>query len=159
MGIDPSQINDAMRRCMDAEGRQTLATAAGHPNAALTSDEAIKKQFRKLERQEQRTLAGWLNLQEEAGVLVYDWSATNRRVTCRVGLPDFKVYRHGRVLFGEMKIDKGSLSEAQHRIHDRLLASGTEVQIWDTADTAIRRVKNWLWTHWRIWQDEDSERS
>jgi hypothetical protein len=159
MGIDPSQINDVMRRCMDVQDRQKLATTADHPNAALTSDEAIKKQFRRLERQEQRTLASWLTLQEEAGVLVYDWSATNRRVTCRIGFPDFKVYRRGRVLFGEMKIDKNSLSDAQRLMHDRLLASGTEVQIWDTADTAIRLVKNWLWTNFRVWQDEDSERS
>jgi hypothetical protein len=57
-----------------------------------------------------------------------------------------------------MKIDKGSLSEAQRVMHDRLLASGTEVQIWDTADTAIRRVKGWLWEHWRLWDQEDNGR-
>jgi hypothetical protein len=140
---------------MDQEGRKTLAAAAGHPNAALTSDEAIKRQFRRLERQEQRTLSTWLSLQEGAGVLVFDWSRTDRRTTNRKGIPDFRIYRQGRVLFGEMKIDKGSLSEVQRKMHDCFLASGTEVQIWDTADTAIRRIKNWLWVNWRLWDNEE----
>jgi hypothetical protein len=158
VGIDPRQINDAMLK-LDTSGelRRLREQAAGHSNAALTSDEAIKKQFRRLERQEQRMLASWLNLQEVAALLVYDWAATNRRVTCRVGMPDFKIYRAGRVLFGEMKIDKASLSEAQRSMYDRLLASGTEVQIWDTADTAIRRIKNWLWVNWRLWDNEEEQ--
>lgn len=147
-------LPDNILKLMSPEDRASLGEAAGHPNAALTTDEAIKKQFRRLEREEQRTLASWLGLQEGAGILVFDWSATNRRVTCRVGMPDFKVYRGGHVLFGEMKIDKGGLSKAQREMHDRLLRGGTEVQIWDTADTAIRRVKGWLWEHWRLWQED-----
>jgi hypothetical protein len=154
VGIPPEEITDAMLKLDPSDELRKLRTAAaGHPNAALTSDEAMKKQFRRLERREQNLFAGWLKPQEEKGILVYDWSATNRRVTCRTGMPDFKIYRQGRVLFGEMKIDKGSLSEAQRLMHDRFLASSTEVQIWDTADTAIRRVRAWLWEHWRLWQE------
>jgi hypothetical protein len=156
MGIDPSDLNEAMRRCLDPEVRKELDIKAGLPNAGLTSQEARAKGLRKLERDEQRILVAWLHQQEEQGRLSYDWSATNRRVSCRVGMPDFKVYRGGRVLFGEMKIDRASLRETQRQMHDRLLRSGTEVEIWASADSAIRRVKNWIWTYWREWQQEEA---
>jgi hypothetical protein len=159
MGIDPSDLTDAMRRCLDPEVRKELDIKAGLPNAGLTSQEARAKGLRKLEREEQLLLAAWLSLQEEQGGLSYDWSATNRRVTCRTGMPDFKVYRGGRVLFGEMKIDRASLSPAQREMHDVLLRAGCEVEIWASADSAIRRIKNWIWTHWREWQQEDDDDS
>jgi hypothetical protein len=141
---DPSGVLRSMR-----------AQAVGDPKAALTSQEAGAKGLRKLEREEQLLLAAWLHLREKQGRLAYDWSATNRRVTCRVGMPDFKIYRGGRVLFGEMKIDRNDLSPAQREMHERLLRSGTEVEIWVSADSAIRRIKNWVWTHWRLWDQED----
>jgi hypothetical protein len=159
MGIDPSDLNEAMRRCLDPKVRKELDIAAGKaglPNAGLTASEARAKGLRKLERQEQRVLSDWLSLQEGAGKLVFDWSATNRRVTCRVGMPDFKIYRGGRVLFGEMKIDRSRLSSAQRNMHACLLRAGCEVSIWVSADCAIRQIKNWLWTHWREWQPEDA---
>jgi hypothetical protein len=152
MGIDPSHITDAMIK-LDPSG-QLRAKRGTHPNAGLTSQEARAKGLRKLEREEQRLLVAWLSLQEEQGRLCYDWSATNRRVTCRVGFPDFKIYRGGRVLFGEMKIDRASLSQVQREMHNQLLRSGTEVEIWGSADSAIRRIKNWLWTEFREWQPE-----
>jgi hypothetical protein len=156
MGIDPSQITDALIKC-DPSGqlRQKRGAAGAHPNASLTSQEARAKGLRKLEREEQRLLVAWLSLQEEQGRLTYDWSATNRRVSCRVGMPDFKVYRGGRVLFGEMKIDRNGLSQVQREMHDRLLRSGTEVEIWVSADSAIRRIKNFLWQFFREWQEEE----
>jgi hypothetical protein len=155
MGIDPSDLNEAMRRCLDPEVRKELDSKAGLPNAGLTSQEARAKGLRKLEREQQRLLVSWLNLQEEQGKLTYDWSATNRRVTCRVGMPDFKIFKGGRVLFGEMKIDRASLSEAQQQMHDVLLRAGCEVEIWTSADSAIRRVKNFIWTYFREWEQED----
>jgi hypothetical protein len=156
MGIDPSDLTDAMRRCLDPEVRKELDIKAGLPNAGLTSQEARAKGLRKLEREEQRTLSNWLSLQEGAGILVFDWSATNRRVTCRTGMPDFKIFKGGRVLLGEMKIDGASFSEAQRQMHDALLRAGCEVSIWVSADCAIRQIKNWLWTHWREWQQEEA---
>jgi hypothetical protein len=157
MGIDPSDLTEAMRRCLDPEVRKELDIrrgGAGLPNAGLTSQEARAKGLGKLEREEQRILIAWLHQQEEQGRLAYDWSATNRRVTCRTGMPDFKIFKGGRVLFGEMKIDRASLSPAQREMHDRLLRSGTEVEIWCSADCAIRRIKNWIWTFWREWDHE-----
>jgi hypothetical protein len=156
MGINRNDLSEAMRRCLDPEVRKELDIKAGLPNAGLTSQEARAKGLRKLEREEQRILVNWLSLQEEQGRLSYDWSATNRRVTCRVGMPDFKVYRGGRVLFGEMKIDRNGLSEAQRQMHDVLLRAGCEVEIWVSADAAIRRIKNFIWTFFREWEQEDA---
>jgi hypothetical protein len=144
-----------MRRCLDQEGRKTLAAAAGHANAALTSDEAIKKEFRRLERQEQRLLASWLHQQKEAGRLNYNWSRTDRRTTNRAGTPDFEITKNGSVLFGEMKIDRNTLSPAQKKMHDEHLRSGTEVEIWSCADVAIRRINNWIWTEFREWSENE----
>jgi hypothetical protein len=155
MGIDPSDLNEAMRRCLDPEVRKEIDTKTGLPNAGLTSQEARAKGLRKLERDQQRILANWLNLQEGQGRLAYDWSATNRRATCRVGMPDFKVYKGGRVLFGEMKIDRADLSEAQRQMHDVLARAGCEVEIWTSADSAIRRIKNFIWTYFREWEHEE----
>jgi hypothetical protein len=153
MGIDPRDLNEAMRRCLDPDVRKELDSKAGLPNAGLTSQQARAKGLRKLEREEQRILVVWLAMKEMAGMLSYDWSATNRRVTCRTGMPDFKIYRGGRVLFGEMKIDRASLSEGQRQMHDVLLRAGCEVAIWVSADCAIRQIKNWVWTHFRIWDE------
>jgi hypothetical protein len=157
VGIDPSDLTEAMRRCLDPEVRKELDTKAGLPNAGLTSQEARAKGLRKLEREEQLLLAAWLHLQEDAGKLSYDWSRTDRRTTNRKGKPDFEVTKGGRVLFGEMKIDRASLSPAQREMHARFLRSGTEVEIWASADAAIRRIRNWMWTHWREWQQEDPQ--
>jgi hypothetical protein len=138
----------------DSSGElRKLRTQAG--GGSLTGAEARAKGLRKLEREEQLLLAAWLHLQEEQRRLAYDWSATNRRVTCRTGMPDFKIYRGGRVLFGEMKIDRATLNPAQREMHGRLLRADCEVEIWVGADSAIRRIKNWIWTHWREWAHED----
>ena len=119
--------------------------------AGLTAQEAALKGIAKLEREEQRVFANWLLLQEQAGLLSYDWADLHRRTTARRGMPDFKLYRQNRVLFGEMKIARATLSPAQREQHLRLERAGNEILIWDSADTAIRGVKNWLLIHWGLW--------
>jgi hypothetical protein len=153
MGIDPANVTDALLRRMNPEGRELMARKRGHRNGGLSSQEARAQADARLERDEQRILAGLLKIKEDAGILVFDWSATNRRVTCRTGMPDFKIYRDGRVLFGEMKADGGRLSPDQVERHHQFLRSGTEVQIWHSADQGYRLILNWLWTHWRIWDE------
>jgi hypothetical protein len=156
MGIKPEDLSDRMLK-LDPSGelRKLRTRAVGHANASITASEARAKGLRKLEREQQRILVNWLKEQEEQGRLAYDWSATNRRVTCRTGMPDFKIYRGGRVLFGEMKIDRAALNPAQWQMHDVLLRAGCEVEIWASADSAIRRIKNWIWTFFREWQQEE----
>jgi hypothetical protein len=156
MGIDPASLtNEALERMAPAD-RALIRTAVGHPNAAITSEEAVAKHLRRLERNEQKVLSNWLALQEERGILVYDWSRTDKKSTNRKGMPDFRVFRDGRALLGEMKMDGAKLSPDQIEMQEKFLRSGTEVQIWSSAEAGIRATKNWLWTHWRMWQQGEN---
>lgn len=103
------------------------------------------KEALRLEREEQRTFANWLSLQKNEGRLSFDWSRTDRAVTCVTGMPDFKIYgENGRTLFIEMKTQEGRLSPDQYNEFGRLLALGHPVQVALSAAAAIRLVKHWL---------------
>jgi hypothetical protein len=151
MGTDPASLTKEQLERMAPEDRQVVAAAIGHPNAGLTTEEALAKHLRRLERDEQKTLVSWLMLQEEAGKLTFDWSRTDRKTTNRKGIPDFRIYRDGRALLGEMKMDGAKLSPEQIEMGEKFLRAGTEVQIWSSAEVGIRATRNWLWTHWRLW--------
>jgi VRR-NUC domain len=157
MGTDPASLTKEQLERMTPEDRQLVAAAIGHPNAGLTTDEAQRKYLVRLERNEQNTLVSWLTLQEEAGKLTFDWSRTDRKTTNRKGMPDFRIYRDGRVLLGEMKMDGAKLSPDQIEMSEKFLRSGTEVQLWSSAEVGIRATKNWLWTNWRMWNEGPTE--
>jgi hypothetical protein len=154
MGTDPASLSKQHLERMVPADRQVVAAAVGHPNAGLTTEEALAKHLRRLERDEQKTLVSWLMLWEEAGKLTFDWSRTDRKTTNRKGMPDFRIYRDGRVLLGEMKMDGAKLSPDQIEMREKFLRAGTEVQLWSSAEVGIRATRNWLWTHWRLWNDE-----
>lgn len=156
MGIDPVNLTNGQLERMTPGDRALVRTALGHPNAGLSSEEASAKYLRRLERDEQKTLVSWLMFQEEASKLSFDWSRTDRKTTNRKGMPDFRIYRGGRVLLGEMKMDGAKLSPDQEAMREKFLRVGIEVQIWSSANVGIRATKNWLWTHWRMWNEEDS---
>ena len=142
---------------MSEEDRRLIAQGNVPPKVRLTANEgAVARYVHRTERQEQNTLASWLGLQEERGILVYDWSRTDRRSTNRKGMPDFRVYRDGRVLLGEMKIEGAKLSPDQVQMCEKFLKCNTQVEVWSSADHAIRLVKNWLWTFWGLWGQEES---
>jgi hypothetical protein len=52
-----------------------------------------------------------------------------------------------------MKMDGAKLSPDQIEMREKFLRCGTEVQLWSSADVGIRATRNWLWTHWRLWQE------
>jgi VRR-NUC domain len=157
MGTDPASLTKQQLERMAPEDRQVVAAAVGHPKAAFTSEETQRKYLVRLERQEQNTLVSWLMLQEEAGKLTFDWSRTDRKTTNRKGMPDFRIYRDGQVLLGEMKMEGAKLSPDQEQMREKFLRSGTEVQLWSSAEVGIRATRNWLWTHWRMWNEGPTE--
>lgn len=134
MGIPIDQITEAMKRLAGG----ALGPTPGRRGRGLL-----------LERQEQELLVAWLKELEDAGRLVYDWSATHRKATRRVGMPDFSIWKGGLGLLGEMKLPGGKLSPEQRRRHDAFLRSGTEVQIWSSADVAKRAIMGWIWKFFR----------
>jgi hypothetical protein len=97
-----------------------------------------------LEREEQARLAVWLSEQKRLGRLQYDWSATHRKATRRVGMPDFSVWANGLALLGEMKRKGGRLGAEQAAVHAEFWRSGTPVHIWYSATEAIGCIEAWL---------------
>lgn len=110
----------------------------------MTVTDAQAKYARNAERREQNTLVKWLSLHEEDGTLCYDWSRTDRKTTNRKGIPDFRIYRNGRALLGEMKMEGARLSPDQIEMIEKFERSGTKVQIWESAAAGIRAIKEWL---------------
>jgi hypothetical protein len=144
MGIDASSLNDQILKRLDPSGRALVRAAIGRPNAGLTAEEASTKYLRKLERDEQKILVSWLNVQEEDGRLVFDWSRTDKKTTNRKGIPDFRIFRNGRALLGEMKLDGGKLSPEQQEMSDKFLRAGCWVQTWNSAADGIVAIQKWL---------------
>src|SRR4029077_17304019 len=157
MGTDPASLTKQQLERMAPEDRQVVAASIGHPNAGLTTEEALAKHWGRLERAEQKKWAKWFMRQEEAGKLTFDWSRTDRKTTNRKGMPDFRIYRDGRALLGEMKMDGAKLSPDQEQMREKFLRAGTEIQLWSSAEVGIRATRNWLWTHWRLWNEEPTE--
>jgi hypothetical protein len=114
----------------------------------MTAAEGHERLVRKLERDEQNTLVSWLSLREADGVLVYDWSRTDRRTTNRKGMPDFRIYRGPYALLGEMKIEDGRLSGDQVEMTEKFMRAGSQVQVWRSAKEGIEKIRDWLqWTN------------
>jgi hypothetical protein len=134
MGITPNnRILELMRKEDRPSGR-----------AGMTAQEGRERMVRTLEREEQRTFAAWLGLREADGVLVYDWSRTNRKTTNRKGMPDFRIYAQGRALLAEMKVGAGKLSADQSAMIDKFARSGTQVELWHSAKEAIEATRDFL---------------
>jgi hypothetical protein len=130
MGIRPEQITEAMVRLNPELGK--LRT---HVQGTLSNI---------LEREEQAKLAVWLSEQKRLGRLQYDWSATHRKATRRIGMPDFSIWALGSALLGEMKRRGSKLRPEQAAVHAEFWRSGTPVHVWYSAAEAIDCIKAWL---------------
>jgi hypothetical protein len=89
-------------------------------------------------------LAAWLSDQKRLGRLQYDWSATHRKVTRRIGMPDFSIWAKGSALLGEMKRPGSKLRPEQALVHAEFWRSGTPVHIWYSASEATDCIETWL---------------
>jgi hypothetical protein len=145
MGIELGDLNDKQLSMIPENERAPFG------KGGRTTEEAQRKYLVRLERNEQNTLLNWLMLQEESGKLTFDWSRTDRRTTNRKGIPDFRIYRGGRVLLAEMKMEGAKLSPDQEQMREKFLRSGTEVELWSSAEAGIRATRHWLWTHFKLW--------
>jgi hypothetical protein len=129
MGIRPKQITEAMIRLANGE--------LGKLRPSSTDTDV-------LEREEQAKLAAWLGDQKRVGRLQYDWSATHRKATRRIGMPDFSVWANGCALLGEMKRRGSKLRPDQAEVHAEFRRSGTPVHVWHSAAEATGCIEAWL---------------
>ena len=136
MGLDPNSLPDRVLNKMAKTDR---------PPGVLTAVEASEKELKRTEAQEQRLFNNWLLLAEERGELWFDSSATHKRVTCRVGKPDFLIAPMGRPAFWvEFKLPSGRFSQEQCKVINTLMDLGQAVFIVPSADEAIRIVRRQL---------------
>ena len=136
MGLDPRSLPEKVLSKMEAADR---------PKGVLTAVEATEKELKRSEREEQRLFNNWLLLAEERGELWFNWNATHKRVTCRVGTPDFLIVPMGRPAYWiEFKLPSGRFSQEQCKVINTLMDLGQAVFIVPSADEAIRIVRRQL---------------
>jgi hypothetical protein len=130
MGIRPEEIPPRMTRLSPELGKFRKLPAANCADV--------------LEREEQARLASWLSDQKRLGRLQYDWSATHRKATRRIGMPDFSIWASSCALLGEMKRKGSKLRPEQVAVHAEFWRSGTPVHVWYSAAEATSCIEAWL---------------
>jgi hypothetical protein len=69
-----------------------------------------------------------------ARALKYGWYHTFDSRRSESGFPDLVLVGHGRVIFAELKTERGRLSDAQVRWGQSLLATGARFYLWQPRD-------------------------
>lgn len=108
--------------------------------AGWTMEECQERVNGRLERKEHNIVTAWCNRHQIPCV----HSATHRRPTNNIGLPDFIILYANHALIGEMKIGRRKLSEGQERMGAELRSTGTDVQIWHSGVEAIKAINEWV---------------
>jgi hypothetical protein len=118
MGIDKSQLTDAIRTRMEPAELKALG------KAGRTFAQCEAERLDKLEREDHRQFIGWLERNEYA----YAHNRTDKRATTNLGVPDFLVgCRVGLAI--EFKRKGGRLSTEQTRWRARHEARGGTYRI------------------------------
>jgi hypothetical protein len=131
MGINPILLPDHMKLKMDGDVRK------GMGRAGMTREEAIRKFERGDELQEQKVFRAWLYLHE----MPFIYSKPFIKASIQSGLPDFHVFRDGRLIAFEFKSKTGRISTEQEEKMDLYRKNGCEVLIVHTAAVAIEMTK------------------
>ncbi len=118
----------------------SAADRKAYGKAGWTTAEVQERVDLRLERKEHNIVIAWCSRHEIPCV----HSATHKRPTNNIGLPDFIILYRNHALPGEMKIGRRKLSEGQQRMVAELRAAGTDVQIWYSATEAIQAIETWL---------------
>jgi hypothetical protein len=136
MGLDPNSLPERVL---------SKLSKADRPAGVLTLSEASAKEIARTERDEQKTFAYYLSQVRARGKLRYYWAKTNKASTNMPGTLDFMVpISRGRTLYIEFKAPGGRLTKEQHEEIEGLKMLGHKVVIIQTAEAAIRFVKEEL---------------
>jgi hypothetical protein len=122
----------------------------------LTNEEAYVKASRRAEKEEHNLFINWLGLHG----LQFRHDRMDKKTSGTVGWPDFTIVVGGRCLLGDFKVYGNKLSSEQKERFGALSRTGTEVEIWSSADQAIRKTRNWLWEHFQLeWANSELEQT
>ena len=103
MSLDPKNLPENIRKCMEPRVRKELKTP--------TLMEAFAKEDRKNELAMHKEFEQWLRLNE----IPFVHSRTDKKSTTAVGIPDFVILDRGIGIAVELKGPGGDLTEAQTR--------------------------------------------
>lgn len=78
------------------------------------------------------------------GLLVYHTHDSRRS---EPGFPDLVIAGHGRVLYAELKTQRGRLTDAQRQWISQLQDAGSEVHLWRPQDLLDRTIAKTLGGH------------
>jgi len=87
-----------------------------------------------LHQSEDELLEQVLQLAGLTGWLAYHVRRSDRALTIGAGFPDVVLAGHGRVLYRELKTERGQLSAAQKGWRDRLIRCGADWAVWRPSD-------------------------
>lgn len=114
MGIKLTELTDRQRGLMSAKQRGALRMAA------MTADEAQERFQAGQEKELQKLISNFLNLNE----IYFETDRMDRKTSGAKGRPDFRICYRGRWLSVECKADKGRLSKEQTATLERIRKSG-----------------------------------
>jgi hypothetical protein len=129
-------IPDNLLRLMSPADRKQYG------RAGWTLEECQARVDGRIERKEHNIVTSYCNRHEIPCI----HSATHKRPTNNVGLPDFIILWRNHALIGEMKIGKRKLSDGQIRMAAALQVASNDVHIWHDAAEAIRAIQSWIET-------------
>jgi hypothetical protein len=141
MGTDPASLTKDQLNLIVPEDRQVVAAAIGHPNAGLTTEEALAKHELKLERDMHSEFSGFLARNGFKLVIHADPTKPSR---IKPGWPDYSIIRSNRILFIEFKIGRNTLSQVQETVINELLAEGCTVHVLYSYEAATRATKEYF---------------
>jgi hypothetical protein len=130
-------VTQRMKDLMSDEDRAALE---GQPAEVLPPEPKAAKRP-KLEREEQRIFANWINQHE----LPRSWHRTDQRTGCDRGVWDFWTAANGRQGWFEFKLDTSvRLRPEQEDFGRKLVKENVECHVVTTADEAIAVVRDWI---------------
>ena len=134
MSVNSPILPDHILEKMDPRDRAELG------RAGLTATECAERAAVKSERAEQRLFSSWLSLRGIYFVRPRD----DKKSTVRAGHPDYSLFHAGKVLFVEMKVPGGRLSEEQNECALKLTEAGFEVATTYGAAEAIAKTRQFF---------------
>ena len=138
MKIKSTCIPDNILKLMDKKERPKGV-------AGMTRQEIVDKEHLKTERNIHEDIISYLRRSS----IPYDHSRMDRKSTNTRGHPDFSIYLRNRVLFLEVKMPSGKLSDVQEERILELSKAGNQVEVIYSYDQAKIKINEFF----NVWKN------